>query len=237
MPKHRGNSPLVYIYLDPEGIESLYAQTTDRVEVELIRSSSNEGRGEVALKVGFGNLLSALLGLKEAAAETKLETVRGQIEEAKGRLSVEHKLLQLSEYLTKMKDCFEDLASAAESATRPGQPVFIRVEAKFDVPDFFPAHGGVNAINSSRAMVFTIDSKYDPSETYFKKSSFSFIMTASLDKFPRIRGGMGNTSHEAIQFRGFLGKDVPLGVFGYLIRHNNTVCQIKPYATWLPGGF
>jgi hypothetical protein len=62
-------------------------------------------------------------------------------------------------------------------------------------------------------------------------------MTASLDKFTRLKQGMGATSHEAIQFRGFLGKDVPLGVFGYLMRHNENVCQIKPYAIWLPGGF
>lgn len=237
MSEHKEHSLLVYIYLDPEGIESLYAQTTDRVELELTRSRSKEGRGEVGLKVGFGNLLSALLGLKEAAAETKLETVRGHIEEAKSRLSVEHKLVRLSEYLTKMKNCFEDLETAAESTTKPGQPVFIRVEAEFDAPDFFPGHSGTEAINSSKAMVFTIDSNYDASDTYFKKSAFKFIMTASLEKFPRLRGSMGNTSHEAIAFRGFLGKGIPLGVFGYLIRHNSTVCQIKPYAIWLSRGF
>ena len=63
-----GREMLVYIYLDSDGIESLYAQTTDRVELELTRSRSKEGRGEVGVKLGFGNLLASLLGFKEAAA-------------------------------------------------------------------------------------------------------------------------------------------------------------------------
>jgi hypothetical protein len=236
MPDRKGKSPFVYIYLDSEGIESLYAQTADRVEVEIVKSSSTEGRGAVGLKAGFGNFLTTLLGLKEASAETKLETIRGQIEEAKSRLSVEHKVSRLSEYLSISTNCFGDLASAAESATKPGQHVFIRIETLFDVPDFFPGGDGVDAINSSRAIVFTINPSYDPSDTYFKRPVLSIIMTAGLDKFTRLKHGMGGTSHEAIQFRGLLGKDVPLGVFGYLLRHNERVCQIKPYAIWLPLG-
>jgi hypothetical protein len=62
-------------------------------------------------------------------------------------------------------------------------------------------------------------------------------MTASLEKFTRIHGYMGATSHEAMMFRGFSGRDILLGVFGYLMRHSNLVCQIKPYAIWLPSGY
>jgi hypothetical protein len=97
MSQLNSRTPFVYLYVDDEGIESLYAQTTDRVETELTESRSKERRGEVQVKVGFGNFLTTLLGLKEAAGATRLETVRGQIEEAKSRLSVEHKIERLSE--------------------------------------------------------------------------------------------------------------------------------------------
>lgn len=236
MAQRNSRVPVVYLYMDDEGIESLYAQTTDRLETELTESRSKEGRGDVELKVGFGNLLATLLGLKEAAAATKLETVHGHIEAAKSRLSVEHKLERLSEYLVKSRKCLQDIYEAAESATEPGRPVFIRVEEKFDAPDFFAGGGGVDAINSSKAIVFTLGGRYDDSDRYFKRQFFSFTMPASLEKFRRSKGFMAETSHEAIAFRGLEGKEIPLGVFGYLIRYRGSVCQIKAYAIWLPGG-
>jgi hypothetical protein len=228
--------PRVYLYLDSEGIESLYAQTTDRVETELTESRTKEGRGGVGLKVGFGNLLTGLLGLKEVAADTKLEMVHSQIEQAKSRLSIEHKLQALSKYMIRAGQCLEDLTKAAESASEPGQPIFIQVAEKFDAPDFFAGKMDYEAINSSKAIVFTRGGQYEPSDSYFKKPSFRFTMPASLEKFPRLKGFMGITSHEAIAFRGFGGKNIPLGIFGYLIRYKSPVCQIKPYAIWLTSG-
>jgi hypothetical protein len=235
MPELKPKPLSVYIYLDVEGIESLYAQTTDRVEVELTSSHSKEGHGGIKLKAGFGNLLTTLLGLKEASAATTLETVHGEIEAAKARLSVEHKLQRLTEFLSARKECIGDLRTALGKA-EVGRPIFVQVETKFDTPDFFPGGGGPVAINSSGAMVFRIDDHYDPSDQYFKNPHVDLVMTASLKKFPRLKEGMGSTSHEAVFFRGFAGKAIPLDVFGYLIRLNSKACQIKPYAIWLPGG-
>jgi hypothetical protein len=61
-----GGEMRIYIYLDGDGIESLYAQTTDRIELELTRTYSMEGRGEVGLRVGFGNLLKGRQGVSSA---------------------------------------------------------------------------------------------------------------------------------------------------------------------------
>lgn len=237
MPEERREVPLIFLYLDVEGIESLYAQTTERVETEFAQSHSKEGHGGVRLKVGIGSLLTTLLGLKEAAAETNLETVRGHIEEAKSKLSVEHKLERLAECLIRSEKCFLDLGKAAASVTEPGRPVYIRIEDKFDAPDFFNGRGNLEAINSSKSIVFTIENRYDESDNYFKRSGFSFTMPASLDKFPRFKGYFAGTSHEARFFRGLEGRNIPLGVFGYVLRYNSLVCQIKPYAIWLLGGF
>ncbi len=225
-------SPLVYIYLDTKGIESLYAQTIDRLEVELVRSHSSEGRGGAGFSVSLGNLLSALVGLKEVKAQTKLESIRIKAEQAKTRLTAEHKLDRLSDYLVKTKNIFDKLQDAAQNASEAGKVVYFRAVESFDAPDFYPGGGGVREVNSSKAVVFTIRPQYDPSDSYFKSEPFHFLMSASLDNFTRVRGNMGATSHDAITFRGFSGKRIPLGVFGYLIRHSALAFQIKPYAIW-----
>jgi hypothetical protein len=56
-------------------------------------------------------------------------------------------------------------------------------------------------------------------------------MNASLSKslYPK---GMGNTSHEAFFFRALKGKNLPLGVFGYLQAIGRYAFQIKPFAIW-----
>jgi hypothetical protein len=226
--------PLVYIYLDPQGLESLYAQTVDRLEVELVRSQSKQGGTEVGAKVGFGNWLFTLLGLKEAGAEAKVQSTRGQIEESKTRLSVEHKLELLSSHLLETKQCFKKLDEAVGFSSTTGDGVYIRILERFDAPDFYAGGGEVNAINSSQAMVFKIENrKYDPSDSYFKRDPFSIVMTAGLRNFTRLKGSMGATSHEAFRFRALNGKAIPLGVFGYLLRAGNLVYQIKPYAIWM----
>jgi hypothetical protein len=45
MSQLKGRIPFAYLYVDDEGIESLFAQTTDRVETELTESRSKEGQG------------------------------------------------------------------------------------------------------------------------------------------------------------------------------------------------
>lgn len=115
--------------------------------------------------------------------------------------------------------------------------MFVCIETTFDAPDFFTGGGGTSAVNSSKAVVFRIDNQSDPSDSYFKTFPFPLIMTASLEKFTRLKSDMGKASHEAILFRGFAGKNIPLGVFGYLIRLNMKAWQIKPYAIWLPRGY
>lgn len=231
-----GGTPFVYIYLDRTGIESLYAQITDRLEIELIQTRSREGRGEVGLTANFGNLLTSLLGIKELGAKTKVEAVRGFIDEAKTTLTVEHKLQRLQEYLAKTKNCFGSLEEAATKSP-VGQIAYVDAVENFDAPDFYSGKSDVREINESGSMVFTIDQKYDSSDQYFKKGTFSFVMTASLRNFTRLHGGIGATSHEAIMFRGFKGRNIPLGVFGYVMRYSDLACQVKPYAIWLIKGY
>ena len=164
--------------------------------------------------------------------ETKLEAVRGHIKEAKTKLTVEHKLQRLSDHLAKTKNCSGSLEDAASKST-VGETIYVNGVERFDAPDFYPGRGGVREINESGLIVFTINRNYDSSDEYFKRGQFCFVMTACISNFTRLHGGMGATSHEAIMFRGFEGRKIPLGVFGYIMRYSDLACQVKPYAIWL----
>jgi hypothetical protein len=90
----------------------------------------------------------------------------------------------------------------AASKSSVGEMVYVNGVERFDAPDFYPGRGGVREINESGSIVFTIDRNYDPSDQYFKRGQFGFVMTASISNFTRLHGGMGATSHDAIMFRG-----------------------------------
>ncbi len=222
------------MYLDAEGIESLYAQTVDRIEIELTQTRKNEKRGELGLKASFGSMLTGLLGLKEVGDESKLGMSKAQIEEAKSHLTVEKKLSNLLDHLVKHKgsDYFESLQDAGEFVSRQRRSVYFLGEQEFDAPDFYPGRRGVAEVNEAEAVLFVIEPVYDASDSYFKKTPLRFATSAGLQKFTRLRGGMGATSHEAILFRGAMGKNITLGVFGQVSPISGNSLQIKPFAIW-----
>src|SRR5713226_10229355 len=95
--------PRTFMYLDAEGIDSLYAQTVDRIELEFTQTRKNERRGQVGLKAAFGSTVTGLLALKEVSGGTKLGASREQIDEAKLHLTAERNMSNLIDYLAKLK--------------------------------------------------------------------------------------------------------------------------------------
>jgi len=228
--------PRTFMYLDVKSIESLYAQTVDRIELELTQTRKHERRGEVGLKAAFGGMLAGLLGLKEVSGATKLGMNREQIEKAKSRLTIEKKMSNLIGYLARHKgtDYFESLHEAGESACSRGRSVYFLGEHEFDAPDFYPGRKGVAEVNEAEAILFLIEPVYDASDSYFKRIPLRFAMSAGLSKFTRLSGKMGSTSHEAVFFRGASGKNINLGVFGQVSPISGNSVQIKPFAIWRP---
>lgn len=237
--KSRYQTPQVFIYLDVDGIESLHAQTVDRLETEFTRSAEKGKGGRIGARIGIGQALRVLLGLAEINAETELSLSGKRIEQVKSHLTTEHKLAALLRYLNTLKGdrFFDDLASAAQRCSKTGEPVFINVEEKFNLPQFYPGQDGVAAANQLKAVLFEIGAPpddYDYSDRYFKAMKLRIVMSASLAKFPRLaNGSMNYTGHDTILFTGHNGKNVPLNVFGYLISVKEIFYQIKPYAIWL----
>jgi len=228
----------MYIYLDADGIDSLYAQTVDRLETEFTQSQERDKSGKVKANIGIGKLLGTMLGLVEAGAETELSISGKRIEEAKLRFTLEQKLSALMKYLKNLEgtEFFELLPHAAIRAKELGKGVFIKIAEKFNMPQYSQGDG-ISNMNRDRSIVFSIgpvgDNEHEYDDSYFKKAEYTFLMTASLSKTTRSKDGMSGTGHDAIYFRQFGGKNVPLEVFGYLIPLSKYTYQIKPYAIWV----
>lgn len=241
------SEPYAYIYFDTDGVESLYAQTVDRLETEFVQTRERGGSGKITGKAGLGKLLSALLGV-DIAAEAEASLLRKHIDAVKSSLAPEHKLHSLLSYLDKNEASFSrDLAQAAYAAIEGGPPVFVACTARFDMPQFRDSPDPVSIVNQVKAVLFEIGDPpaltgdrlpardtYDHADQYFsRKAHPRIVMSASLNKFSRLSGFMGPISHDAIYFRACGGRDVPLNVFGYLVPFRQLFHQLKPYAIWL----
>lgn len=228
----------MYIYLDADGIDSLYAQTVDRLETEFTQSSERDKGGRIKANIGVGKLLGMMLGLGEVGAETELMMSGKRIEEAKMRFTLEQKLSALINYLKSLegREFFEHLPQAAIQAKELGKGVFIRIAEKFNLPQFFNGDG-VTDINKDKSIAFSIGpigvNEHEYADSYYKKKEYTFLMTASLSKTTHSKDYMSATGHDAIYFRRFGGKHVPINVFGYLIPLGKYTFQIKPYAIWI----
>ena len=229
-------TPRVFIYFDDEGIQSLYAQIVTILETERVRKVDRGDSGRLRAKIGFGGVMSALLGNVEAEKGKRTEVS----EEIKMRMTMEHQLQQLIRYLTRVKDekYFDDLFKALSRSREIGEGVYVDIFVPVNAPQFYLYSNPVAEINSVGVMSFEISPpEYDYSDDYFRKpKDYKVIMQASLSKFPRVHGSrLSPLGHEAILFRAYHGRNVPLNIFGYLfsIGHTGAFFQIKPFAIWL----
>jgi hypothetical protein len=220
------DQPESYLYLDVFGIESLFAQTVDRVETEFTESHKAGSKDGAGVKFGIGKGVAALLGF-DAGAKLDTEKTRSNLSSTKSILTVENKLARLITYLKASDDLASSLAAAIAGALDNKSSVFLKCWAEFDMPQMRQQHaGGIDLINQDGAALFEMTS---PGRC--KKVS----MAASLAKFPRARDErLGRISHEALFFQGHKGRNVPLNLFGSLrqIAVAECQCQIKPYALW-----
>lgn len=226
------------MYLDHDGIDSLYSQTVDRLEVELVQSQERGSAGRLTAKLGIGALLKQLT---EIGTDAEVSIAGKQIRETKTKFRSEQKLSALVRVLSRSGNgvLFTDLASAAIVCADTSSIVYVQVFEKFNLPQFY-CGSGVDEVNRDKGVDFEIGpmsrrgDSYDHSDRYFKKKHYHFFMFAGIGKFPRLTGeGMGRFSHEAFLFRAYQGKDVPLGVFGYLKHLTGLEYQIKPFAIWV----
>ncbi len=214
--------PHAYIYLDKEGIKSLFAQTVDRLETELRKSTETDVTEKAGAKFGLGKAIASLLGI-EIGAKVEKSKASKLLEEAKLTLTVEHKLIRLQQHLSEEGSLSRTIDDAVNRSAQMNKPVFIDLHESFDTPQFLKA-GGADRATQDGAIMFEIADRF----------AARVVMAASLPKFPSASGGkLNRLSHLAIHFQGHKGKSVSLHVFGYARSLSSSTCQIKPYAIWL----
>jgi hypothetical protein len=215
MSKIEYRAPQNYIYLDREGIDSLYAQTTARLETQFVTEKERNREG----KVGFGAALKVLV-FGDARADAELSLSGRNLEQVTSTLSVEQKLAGLIRYLNRFENekYFDNIHQAAFQCSQRKMSVFINIETEFDLPQFYWGREyGVNAVNLEKTISFEIspspqrpksatgimlkiggvptsyEEPYDSSDNYFKRGPLMsttnkprILMNASLNKCTRI---------------------------------------------------
>jgi hypothetical protein len=229
---NRQLNPKRYMYLDVQGIDSLYSQIVTRTEIETITSRGIGRKTHISGKIGLGNAIGSLLGLLKIDGTAGTESSVNSEENVKSIHSSEQKLNGLIEYLSRMDEysLFTDLDSASEYLKENNDAVFINSKCNFDTPQFWK--GDVDQINKDGNLLLTQGMNpfaSNDDENVFRSMQLKLMMSASISKFPGCQNGMGATSHEALLLRGHKGTNIPLLVFGTFFR-NPEYYQIKPYA-------
>ncbi len=233
----------LYRYLDVPGIESLHAQLTDRVEVELRSTTSGESRVGGKAGLGLGELFRTLLGFK-LDVDLSGDISSGRTREIVQKLSPEQKLRAVIEYLERaeVEQFFVDLDQAARYSLLHRESVFVLCEERFNAPQFSAGQDGKTAAETAGAVFFErgpaqgrepllFEDPYDYSDTYYqhKDPKTRVIMAASVAKFTRSVDGKLN-SHDTMFLNATAGVSLTLSVFGYVTPVADMFVQIKPIA-------
>lgn len=225
-----------YLYLDKPGIESLYVQTVEQLEIEHASILESTIEGKASITATIKNALIKLLGGPDLEGGGELSGSRKRIQEARSTFTIEHKLNNLLTFLKNIREpvLFTSLRKATEHVNETGKKVFVSIEDRFDAPQFISGVSGAVTVNSVGYVLFEKGrlGNYDFSDDYYKNPHVQLAMVANIDKFMRSEGCMTPMGHDARFLGGFRGANIPLGVFGSLCVAADSY-QIKPYAIWL----
>ena len=223
-----------YIYLDAAGIESLLAQTTEWLETERSTAVESTGTGRVGVTGRLKSFILKAVGGPELEVDAEIGASQKNIQQGKQLQAPEQKLAIVISGLEKIGKpiLFSDLVEASRAADGSGESVFVNVREQFNAPQFQP-HRGIGAVNQDGYLLLELGTAgaYRYGDDYYKKPNRVVTLSANISKMPTSARGMSGTGHDAVFFRGFNGRDVPLGVFGILTATPNYY-QIKPYAIW-----
>jgi hypothetical protein len=219
-----------FIYLDPEGIRSLYAQLSEFSERERRASEqkkkSTSGKGQLNLKV--------IAGLFGGSAETELTQSRDSevLTERKLIKEDEQKLVEIETALSERGSLLEvNTINILAYISVDRLPAFIRGRLPLTTRGFYDKDT-VKEVMDSQTVTFRL---------YITDKSCLWpliSMGGSLSKFigvdVRENGTaiMGYTSHLAIMLRALESEPHDLGVLGQIHKTGSSL-YIKPYAIWM----
>ncbi len=195
--------PKIYIYFNRPEINQLYAQTVGWVPTERVKNNSHAIEG--GLSAGIPGLGAKAGGVKESGIKEQYE------------ISEEHKLSELKSHLMKNHQLIDDITEAAAHVIKNNSGIFVQSRYRFDAPQFRDSSDPIKYVNEAGCVLLEGD-----------VGTTRILVSLGLDHMPRVHGNtMTNTGHDAIIFREFDGKDIPLEIFGFLHPIKSKI-QIRP---------
>ncbi len=225
--------PVEYIYLDGPGIESLYAQIVHDIETLHTKTTQKGISAKAGAGLKFKNYLVKLLSGLEGELSAEVSGSGTITEQSTRVIAVEHKLARIRTFLSDGKELFfTDLGEASRQLQRADGPVFIDIKEKFNAPQFYGGARGAALVNADGYLLLEKGgaADYCDQDDYYRRPTAVVKLSANISKM-RSGSVMGATSHDAIFFRGFSGRQIPLNVFGSLTGTSDFL-QIKPFAIW-----
>ena len=193
----------IYIYFNRPEINQLYAQIKGFVPTARVKKDSQTIEG--GLSAGILGIGAKAGGTMEAGTEEQSET------------SEEHKLFEIKKHLSKNNQLLDEIAEAATYVLKNNVGIFVQSRYRFDAPQFRDSNDPIEAVNEAGCVVLECD-----------VGTTKILVSLGLDHMPRVyHGHMGRTSHDAIIFREFGGKAIPLEIFGFLHPIGSKM-QIRP---------
>ena len=222
-----------YWYIDKQGIDSLLSQISSEFIQEEHIKMTQKGTGSVSGNIGFAKLLKQLFNA-DVNLTGGVETTR-TVEKVEIQ-PYETKIQHLKKYIEEKEVL---LCNKHEVFTKyeQGKTNFVFGNVEFDTKlnvknweeavGFIQQWGYIPFYNNGMNI-------YDERDDYFKNANAinaEIVMSLGIDKMQTSYSGF--TSHFATSLRKLGGKNIPLGVFGHILKLSPDFYQINPYAIWL----
>jgi hypothetical protein len=204
-----------YLYLDKEGIDSLYAQRSEMVKESVRESAEKSGKvsGSINPKVQIGNLLALLgLGKIEIQSTAALDRQSKKASETTYSIQSENKLPAILEHLNEASLLYDSVESALADGTS-GKRTFCVFAESLILADW----------NAQAPDQWRKKANKEGMLVFHLKDNAGVTMGMSLSK-TTMHGVINLTSHFAISARGSDGL-FTFKVFGAMQRG-----YIKPYS-------
>lgn len=223
-----------YIYIDADGIDSLYAQIVNEVvienEIETGKRSNGSAKGSFSARVNeLFNTDVNLIGEREVIHSSRQKTM----------IPYESKIQLLYDYIIQHENLIDEY-SKIKGKYQTKKQNFVLFSSCFDTTldcqnweNSMYQIGKYGYVPLYKAPSESFDG-YDYRDSYYKKSMMyqtKITMNLGIQKMIGY-SSYAMTSHLAVLFRSYRGKDIPLGVFGHIYRLAEDLFQIKPYAVW-----
>lgn len=210
----------VFVYLDVEGIDLLYSQTVERVEVSRTEQRSGSVAGKAGLSARLKSVFLLFLGQGSLEGAAEASVSRESTLSITKSMSVSSKLRSLIESLESIEHgvCFSSLAAAAKYSTENKQKVFFCGSHRFDAPQFFEGSGPRIVTDSGYLILQSGQiARHIESDDYYKETNVKADMACSISKMPRSQNGMAFLGHDATYLRAYKGIAIPFMVFSAVI--------------------